>query len=64
MPVWIDGGASDPFRKADADLVALLRSRGDRVTYHVWPGAHTSSYWTAHEGAYLQFYATALAHCR
>jgi S-formylglutathione hydrolase FrmB len=61
--VWIDGGAGDPFHDADAAFAALLRSRGVHVTYHVWPGAHTPSYWQAHMAAYLRFYASALADC-
>jgi putative esterase len=63
VPVWIDGGSADPFRTADAALVAVLRNRGDRVTYHVWPGAHTHDYWASHMAAYLRFYADALARC-
>ncbi len=61
LPVWIDGGTEDPFRIAGATFVSLLRSRGVDVTYHVWPGGHTGSYWQAHMAAYLAFYAAALA---
>ena len=64
LPVWIDGGSSDPFRNSDATLAALLRRRGARVTYHVWPGGHTRSYWNAHMAQYLRFYGSALATCR
>lgn len=64
LRVWIDGGANDPFHDADFALVALLRQRGVRVIYHVWPGAHTQSYWDAHMAAYLRFYASTLATCR
>jgi S-formylglutathione hydrolase FrmB len=63
MPVWIDGGSHDAFHDADAAFVSLLRARGVRVTYHVWPGGHTASYWQAHMGEYLRFYASALATC-
>ena len=63
LPVWIDGGNSDPFHDADADFVFLLRSRHDDVAYHVWPGGHTESYWHAHLAAYLRFYASALSAC-
>ena len=63
LPVWIDGGTNDAFHDADAVFVALLRARGVHVTYHVWPGAHTASYWEAHMAAYLRFYASALARC-
>jgi S-formylglutathione hydrolase FrmB len=63
MPVWIDGGSSDPFRDADAAFASLLRARADAVTYHVWPGGHTASYWNAHMAAYLAFYAHSLSSC-
>lgn len=63
LPVWIDGGTADPFREADAAFVALLRRRGIAVTYHVWPGGHTGSYWNSHMATYLRFYANALATC-
>jgi S-formylglutathione hydrolase FrmB len=63
MPVWIDGGSHDAFHDADAAFVSLLRARGVRVDYHVWPGGHTASYWQAHMGEYLRFYASALANC-
>jgi S-formylglutathione hydrolase FrmB len=63
LPVWIDGGTADPFRAADATFVAGLRHRGVKVTYHVWPGGHTQSYWSAHMTSYLRFYSAALAAC-
>jgi S-formylglutathione hydrolase FrmB len=63
LPVWIDVGTHDPFHDADAAFASLLRARGVDVTYQTWPGGHTASYWGAHMAAYLQFYATALAHC-
>jgi S-formylglutathione hydrolase FrmB len=63
LPVWIDGGSNDPFRNSDAAFAAVLRARSVDVTYHVWPGAHTASYWEAHMAEYLAFYASALARC-
>jgi S-formylglutathione hydrolase FrmB len=63
LPVWIDSGTRDPFRKADAALASRLRARGARVTHHVWAGAHSPYYWRTHMAAYLRFYASALAHC-
>ncbi|HTS73573.1 MAG TPA: alpha/beta hydrolase-fold protein [Gaiellaceae bacterium] len=58
-PVWIDVGTDDPFRQADTALAHELRADGARVTFHVWPGGHESSYWHRHIGRYLRFYATA-----
>ena len=63
VPVWIDGGSYDAFHDTDAAFVSILRARGVRVTYHVWPGGHTASYWEAHMAEYLRFYASALASC-
>lgn len=63
LPVWIDGGTYDPFHDADVAFASLLRSRGASVTYHVWLGGHTASYWRAHMAEYLQFYAAGLTHC-
>jgi S-formylglutathione hydrolase FrmB len=63
LRVWLDGGSADPFREADAAFAALLHRRGVAVSYHVWPGGHTGSYWNSHMAAYLRFYAHALATC-
>jgi S-formylglutathione hydrolase FrmB len=59
VPVWLDAGTNDPFLTADAALAAVLRARGARVTFHVWPGSHSWSYWDKHIASYLRFYATA-----
>jgi S-formylglutathione hydrolase FrmB len=64
LHVWLDGGDHDPFHDADAELVHVLRAHGASVTYHVWPGGHTRTYWDAHIATYLRFYASALARCR
>ncbi len=55
-PLWIDLGASDPFR--DASL-AYARRAGVRA--HVWPGGHDVSFWDAHMPALLRFFAHACA---
>jgi S-formylglutathione hydrolase FrmB len=62
-PLWIDRGTRDPFAPYDAQIVRELKARGARVHSHVWPGAHTGSYWRAHMARYLRFYAEALARC-
>jgi enterochelin esterase-like enzyme len=62
-PLWLDVGSEDPFRAADTTLAHELRSKGDAVQLHVWPGAHEGSYWRSHWTAYLRFYASALARC-
>ena len=58
-PVWIDVGTRDPFLEADTALAHELRADGARLTFHVWPGVHGSSYWHRHIGQYLRFYAIA-----
>jgi len=55
-PVWIDLGASDPFR--DASLAYAQRAG---VHAHVWPGGHDVAFWDAHMPAYLRFFARACA---
>lgn len=64
IPLWLDGGEEDPFRAADDAFAAALRAGGDDVRRVTWPGDHTRSYWNRHIGAYLRFYADALAGCR
>jgi enterochelin esterase-like enzyme len=55
-PLWIDFGASDPFR--DASL-AYARKAG--IHAHVWPGGHDVGFWDAHMPALLRFVARACA---
>jgi poly(3-hydroxybutyrate) depolymerase len=62
-PLWIDRGTRDPFGPYDASIVRELERRGARLESHVWPGAHSGSYWRAHMARYLRFYADALARC-
>jgi enterochelin esterase-like enzyme len=40
-------------------LAHELRTKGEKVSFHVWPGAHTGRYWDAHFAEYLRFYADA-----
>lgn len=59
VPVWLDAGSSDPFVPGDRALDAA----SSRVRLRTYPGAHEGPYWRAHYGAYLRFYARALAAC-
>ncbi len=61
--LWLDVGADDPFRAADTELAELLSRDGLHIQFHVWSGGHETSYWDAHWGSYLSFYAHALARC-
>ncbi len=61
--LWLDAGTRDPFDAGDRAFVKALRAGNVRVHVHRWPGAHERSYWRAHWGAYLRFYAKALARC-
>lgn len=63
IPVWNDYGSEDPFRTYDEGFVDALQAGGADLTTRSWPGEHDSSYWDRHWGAYLRFYADALAHC-
>ena len=58
-PVWLDAGSADPFQPGDRALDRALRV----VRLRTFPGGHGGAYWRAHYGAYLRFYATALARC-
>jgi S-formylglutathione hydrolase FrmB len=58
-PVWIDVGNRDDLRPAVTKLAHELRAKGEKVSFHVWPGAHTGRYWDAHFAEYLRFYADA-----
>jgi S-formylglutathione hydrolase FrmB len=55
-PLWIDLGASDPFRAA---TLAYARRAGVRA--HVWPGGHDTGFWDAHTPQFLRFFASACA---
>ncbi|HZT85674.1 MAG TPA: hypothetical protein VE984_09680 [Gaiellaceae bacterium] len=55
-PLWIDLGASDPFRAA---TLAYARRAG--VHAHVWPGEHDTAFWDAHTPQFLRFFARACA---
>jgi len=59
--VWLDGGRSDPFAPG---LRALAAALGRHASVHHYPGGHEGKYWRSHWGAYLSFYARALAACR
>lgn len=58
VPLWLDNGSADPFRGADHTLARALG-----ISQHIGPGGHDDAYWHAHYGAYLRFYARALAGC-
>jgi S-formylglutathione hydrolase FrmB len=55
-PLWIDLGASDPFREA---TLAYARRAG--VHAHVAPGGHDVHFWDAHMPQFLRFFARACA---
>jgi S-formylglutathione hydrolase FrmB len=63
QPLWLDAGTRDPFDAGDRAFVGALRAGHVRIHVHRWPGGHDKSYWRAHWGAYLRFYAKALARC-
>jgi S-formylglutathione hydrolase FrmB len=64
IPIWNDAGTEDPFLIADVAFDNALEAGGADITAHdTWPGGHNSTYWDEHWGAYLSFYAQALASC-
>ena len=58
-PAWIDVGNRDDLRPTVTKLAHELRAKGEKVSFHVWPGVHTGRYWDAHFAEYLRFYADA-----
>jgi S-formylglutathione hydrolase FrmB len=56
QPLWIDLGASDPFRDA---TLAYARKAG--VHAHVKPGGHDAALWNAFTPQFLRFFAHACA---
>jgi S-formylglutathione hydrolase FrmB len=62
-PLWLDAGTSDPFHAADDQFARELRRHGARIMFTSSAGGHSQSYWEAHWGAYMAFYARALADC-
>lgn len=63
-PLWIDAGSEDPFRSGVDAFTQAVRDGGVPATVRTWPGAHEGSYWSAHWGDYLGWYAQRLAGCR
>jgi Putative esterase len=55
-PLWIDLGASDPFRTA-----TLTYARRAGVHAHVKPGGHDTALWNAFTPQFLRFFAYACA---
>jgi enterochelin esterase-like enzyme len=55
-PLWIDLGASDPFRTA---TLAYARQAGARA--HVRPGGHDDALWDSFTPDFLRFFASACA---
>lgn len=53
-PLWIDLGASDPFREA---TLAYARRAG--VPAHIKPGGHDAALWNAFMPKFLRFFARA-----
>ncbi len=63
VPVWIDTGTTDFFRKADTQFANELEAGRSPVTFHVWPGGHGDTHWNGHYPDYILFFADALARC-
>jgi S-formylglutathione hydrolase FrmB len=63
QPLWLDAGTRDPYAPGDRAFVDALRAGHVRTSVHRWRGAQDRSYWRAHWGSYMRFYAGALARC-
>jgi S-formylglutathione hydrolase FrmB len=56
QPLWIDLGASDPFRTA-----TLAYAKRARIPAHIKPGGHDAALWNAFTPQFLRFFARACA---
>jgi enterochelin esterase-like enzyme len=56
LRIWLDAGDRDYCRPGADDLHLALDSSGVAHEYHVWPGSHDDTLWTAHLTDYLEFY--------
>jgi S-formylglutathione hydrolase FrmB len=62
--LWLDAGRTDPFQPGDRAFVSALKAHHVPIRAHLtWHGGHEHAYWQRHWPAYLDFYASALAHC-
>jgi S-formylglutathione hydrolase FrmB len=60
ITLWVDIGDRDPWVARTDQFDAELRSFDVEHEWHLWPGDHSASYWTAHIPDYLRFYDRAL----
>ena len=61
LKLWLDVGEQDQVvRPRDEGLHQQLAGDGLPHIWHMWPGDHNVSYWSAHLDQYLHFYDAAL----
>lgn len=63
LHLWIDIGADDPWRGPAEAFHQQLLSEGIPHEWHVWPGTHNGTYWSAHTADYLEYAGAMLAPC-
>ncbi|MDB5084103.1 MAG: endo,4-beta-xylanase [Bacilli bacterium] len=56
LSVEILEGAQDPFVNADYALYNVLKQKNANVTYQMYPGGHTYSFWRTHAQELLLFF--------
>lgn len=54
--IYLDVGDQDPLRAGAEALAGALTDLGVHREFHVAPGTHDESYWSAHLPEYLAFY--------
>lgn len=61
LKIYFDCGANDDygFNAGSEDLHEVLKSRGVKNEFHIYPGAHTWEYVIAHFGASLEWHSKA-----
>ncbi|HEX2946882.1 MAG TPA: alpha/beta hydrolase-fold protein [Clostridia bacterium] len=59
VEVYLDCGDKDGYKFYEGceKLSGVLKGKGIKEQYHMYPGGHESSYWSSHLEEYLVFYA-------
>jgi S-formylglutathione hydrolase FrmB len=61
LTLWIDIGSDDVWEPLAMQFHTELDGLGIAHQWHLWPGDHSATYWTAHLDDYLGFYDAALS---
>jgi len=57
--IYLDRGDKDSLANDIDYFVKVLQANGIQPEFHIYPGSHTKSYWSAHVQEYMDFYMAA-----